>query len=276
MQNKEEKKLAQIYKWNPWTGCHKKSTGCLNCSSAQAYGKSYYQTIKIDLGNFDLPLQRNKKGEYYIPKNSFIALEYNSDFFIQDMDFFRPYIWNIIKIRNDCHYYISTKRPERIKQCLPKDWKQGWNNVDISCTAETQQIAEERLPIYLKIPLRQHQVLIEPLIEPVDISKFLATGKIDNVDTQGEYIINSDYYYLARPCNYQWVKSLANQCKKYNVNFSFSVTGNKWINEKGQQEILSPYGWTIKDRANDYNFATGNVLDLPTDYYNFVYIIKDE
>ena len=275
MQNKEEKKLAQIYKWNPWTGCHQKSTGCLNCSSAQFYSE-YYQTITLDLGNFDLPLQRNKKGQYYIPKNSLIALEYNSDFFIQDMDFFRPYIWNIIKIRQDCHYYISTKRPERIEKCLPKDWGKGWDNVDISCTAETQKIIEERLPIYLNIPLRQHQVLVEPLIEEIDLSKFLQTGKIDNVDTQGEYITDALYSYQARPCNYKWVKKLADQCKQYNVQFSFSVVGTHWINENGEEEFLSPYGWDIKDRANSYNFATGNVLDLPTDYYEFKYINKEE
>lgn len=275
MQNNKEEKLTQIYKWNPWTGCHKKSEGCQNCSGEQFYKNQYFETIHLDLKNFDLPIQRNSKGQFYIKKNSLIALEYNSDFFIQDMDFFRPYLWDIIKLRQDCMFYISTKRPQRIEKNLPKDWNKGWDNVDISCTVETQKLVEERLPIYLDIPMKKHQVLASPLIEQLDLSKFLSTGKIYSVSTQGEYIIDQRYQYLARPCDYKWVKSLADQCKKYNVYFAFALTGVKWINEKGELEWLSPYGWEIKDRANSYNLSTINLLNLPLNYCYFTYINKD-
>ena len=273
--NQNEEKLTQLYKWNPWIGCHKKSTGCLHCASAQELGQSYHQTIKLDLGNFDLPLQTNKKGQYYIPLNSYIALEYNSDFFIQDMDFFRPYIWNIIKYRQDCTYFISTKRPERIEKCLPKDWNNGWDNIDISCTAETQELIEQRLPIYLNLPLKTYRIICSPLTEKVTLSNFLINYKIDSVSCQGEYILNHNLLHLTRPCKYEWVKNLANQCKQYNIPFTFSVTGTKWINKNNKVEYLSPYGWTIKDKATECHLSTGNLFNMPTDYYNFINIQKE-
>ena len=272
--NKEKK--INYYKWNPWIGCHRKSQGCQNCYGEQFFGTQFFQTIQIDFGNLDLPLQRNAKGQYYIKENSFIALEYNSDFFLQEMDFIRPFIWNIIKIRQDCYFYISTKRPERIKQCLPKDWGKGWDNVDISCTTETQSLVEERLPIYLNIPLKKYKIIAAPLLEEIHLEKFLQTDKIDTVSTQGEYAINEMLIYSLRPCNYKWVKSLSEQCKKYNVNFAFANSGIWWINEKEEQEQLSPYGWDMVKKAESYNLSTTNMLDMPSARTSFIIVNKEE
>lgn len=274
MQNKNQ---INYYKWNPWIGCHRKSQGCQNCYGEQSFGPSFFDTVQLDLGNFDLPLQRNSKGQYYIKKNSFIALEYNSDFFLSDMDFVRSYIWNIIKIRSDCYFYISTKRPERIKQCLPKDWGEGWDNVDISCTAETQSLIEERLPIYLNIPLKKYKVLVAPLTEEVDLEKFLQLNKINSVSTQGEYCINDTPQICAiRSCNYKWVKKISDQCKKYNVDFAFALTGNYWINEEGKEEFLSPYGWDMIKKAESYNLSSTNMLNLPSARTSFTFVNKEE
>lgn len=273
----DNEKTTFIYKWNPWIGCHKKSQGCLHCSSAQSFNGDYYQTINLDLGNFDLPLQRNKKGQYYIPQNSYIALEYNSDFFIEDMDFFRSYIWNIIKIRKDCIFDITTKRPERVLQCLPKDWGKGWNNVLINCTIENQQQANKRLPIYLDLPLVSYSIMAQPLLENLDLTIYLKTKKINIINVEGEFITKQEFIYLARPCKYQWVKNLYEQCKIYNTNFAFTLTGSRWINEKNKEEIISPYGWDMRDRAEQYNLKIGNLFkNNTTNYYNFKYINKEE
>lgn len=274
--NLNKNKEINYYKWNPWMGCHQKSQGCKNCYGGQFFGLDFFQTVQLDLQNFDLPLQRNSKGQYYIKENSFIALEYNSDFFLSEMDFFRPYIWNIIKARPDCYFYISTKRPERIKKCLPKDWGDGWDNVDISCTAETQSLIEKRLPIYLQVPLKTYKIIIAPLLEEVHIEKFLQTKKINTVSTQGEYAIDDILKYNLRPCNYKWVKSLSDQCKKYNTDFAFALTGIWWINENGEQEQLSPYGWDMTERAESYNFSTINMLNLPSARTSFAVVNKEE
>ena len=269
----DNEQVTYIYKWNPWIGCHKISEGCYNCSSSQSIG-DYYSTINLDLGNFDLPLQRNKQGQYYIPQNSVIALEFNSDFFIQDMDFFRSYIWNIIKARSDCYFITSTKRPERIEKNLPKDWGQGWDNILIACTIEKQKLIDSRLSYYLNIPMKRYEILAQPLIEALDFSKYL--NKIDAITAEGQFLIDELYIPLARPCKYEWVKSLYDQCKKTNTNFTFTMTGNKWINPQGQEEIISPYGWDMRDKADKYNLNIGKLHNFNSHHYEFKYINKEE
>lgn len=273
MQNNKEETTV-IYRWNPWIGCHKISQGCKNCSSAQFFEANYYQTIQLDLGNFDLPLQRKSNGQLYIPKNSKVAVQFNGDFFIQEMDFFRPFLWNIIKIRSDCQFIISTKRPERIKENLPKDWHNGWDNVVIGCTAETQELIDKRVPIYLDVPLKKYQILAQPLIEQLDFSKYLSS--IDAIIAEGEFVVDELFIPLTRPCNYKWVKSLHDQCKKTNTDFIFTLSGCRWINENGQEETVSPYGWDMRERIKEYNFNIGQLFDFNTNQYELAFINKEE
>ena len=256
-----------FYRWSPWLGCHPISQGCKYCTGKQIM-QNFSQTIQLDLGNFDFPLQRNKDGQYYIPKNSYVALEYDGDFFTQDMDFFRQYIWNIIKIRSDCYFYTTTKRPERIEKCLPKDWGQGWDNVDISCTVENQQSLEKRLPIYLNLPLKHYKIMACPLLEELDFSNFLSLNKIENINVGGEYaVFDNPLVCQIRECHYDWVKKIADQCKNFNIKFNFTRVGNYWINENNKQEFFSPYEQIQQiNRAKSYNFSTCQLLNLPLNY----------
>lgn len=66
-----------------------------------------------------------------------------------------------------------------------------------------------------------------PLIGSVDIGKYLAEGQIEQVMCGGEN------YDGSRPCRYEWVKLLSDQCRAYNVTFNFIETGTYFIkNEK--------------------------------------------
>ena len=62
--------------WNPWHGCHKKSEGCLNCYmyylDAQRGQKS--DTVYKVKNNFNLPLKKDRKGNYKIKKGTFSIL----------------------------------------------------------------------------------------------------------------------------------------------------------------------------------------------------------
>ena len=55
-------------KWNPWHGCHKISPGCLHCyvyRADQRHGQDGKTVRKT--ASFDMPLRRDKKGDYKIP-----------------------------------------------------------------------------------------------------------------------------------------------------------------------------------------------------------------
>lgn len=64
-----------------------------------------------------------------------------------------------------------------------------------------------------------------PLIGPVSLQKYLSHGQIENVSADGEN------YDGARPCHYEWVKSLYEECKAANVSFSFFGTGYVFVKD---------------------------------------------
>ena len=64
-----------------------------------------------------------------------------------------------------------------------------------------------------------------PLIGPVEIDRYLATGQIEQVIAGGEN------YDGARPCDFDWVKSLSAQCRRHDVTFCFIETGTEFIKD---------------------------------------------
>lgn len=271
-------KIIKIYKWNPWTGCRKYSEGCKLCSSSSFY-PNYYTDITLSLCNFDLPLQRNKQQEYYIPLNSYVAVEFNSDFFLPDMDFYRPYLWNIIRARPDLKFRIVTKRIDRVKDHLPIDWGDGWDHVYLDCTAENQKQADYRLPIYFTLPLKHYNILTEPLIEDINLESIFKQyhSKIETIFVEGEFCLPPHNLEDCRPCNYKWVKHIADQCKWYNINFSFDLTGTKWINELGELILVPPYSDGMEQLAKATNLTTGRIFGLKhNDSYELLEVNKEE
>ena len=67
--------------WNPWHGCHKKSSGCLNCYMFRRDALYDIDSTKVrKTKDFDLALRKNKKGEYVL-KDEEVYLCMTSDFF---------------------------------------------------------------------------------------------------------------------------------------------------------------------------------------------------
>ena len=118
-------------------------------------------------------------------------------------------------MRPDVHFWLLTKRAHRIRECLPSDWRDGWDNVSINVTTENQRRVEERLPILLDIPAKHKGVMIAPFIGEVDLDVYLASGQLETVFADGEK------YGSTRPLHYEWVKRVYEQCKKHDVPFSF-------------------------------------------------------
>ena len=212
--------------WNPWHGCVKASEGCAHCymyfldSQRGADGRKVYRTR-----NFDYPLQRTRSGSYKIKSGEQLRVCMTSDFFLDEADRWRDEAWRIIRQRPDVIFFLLTKRPERVARCLPSDWGDGWENVFFNVSAENQRRADERLPLLLDLPFKHKGVMTAPLIGPVDISRYLASGQIQQVVAGGEN------YDGARPCDFDWVRSLSAQCKLYDVKFCFIETGTVFIKD---------------------------------------------
>jgi protein gp37 len=197
------------------------SEGCLNCYVYfldRRYGRNTSVVTRSKTG-FNLPITKNRLKEYKIPSNTTISVCLNSDFFIEEADPWRPEAWAMMQQRSDCIFFIITKRVLRIPDTLPKNWGEGYSNVQINVTAENQRAADQRLPNFLDIPLRYRGIVVAPILESVDLSHFLATGKIDEVSAGGES------YSGARVTKFDDVLAIRRQCIEHNVSFTFHQTG---------------------------------------------------
>lgn len=214
--------------WNPWHGCKKKSEGCDNCYMFYLDRKNGNDGSKIYkvAKNFDYPLHTDRSGRYKIKSGEMIRVCMTSDFFLEEADPYRKEVFEIIKKRQDVKFFILTKRPERVKDNLPTWWKDGLENVFFNVTAENQKRADERIPILEELPFKHKGIMVAPFIGKVSIEKYLKLGFIEQVIAGGEN------YDGARPLHYEWVKDLSDECKKYNTDFCFIETGNKFIKDK--------------------------------------------
>ena len=217
--------MEKVY-WNPWHGCRKISEGCQNCYMFEqdaSYGVS--SKPRVVKTKFDLPIAHKRDGSFKLPGGTIVPTCFTSDFFLEDADSWRDSAWDVIRHRPDLTFFIITKRVHRIYECLPNDWGNGWDNVIINVTAENQRRADERIPILLDLPIKVRGVAVAPILESVDLQKYLATGKINFVSVGGESGSK------ARPCNFDWMQSLYTQCKLFGVEFNIHQTGTNFIKD---------------------------------------------
>lgn len=210
--------------WNPWHGCHKCSEGCLNCYVyyLDSLHNRDASIVSKNKSGFTLPIGRDRNHVYKIPSGSEVYTCFTSDFFIEEADPWRPDAWEMIHERSDVTFLIPTKRVNRILKVLPNDWNNGYDNVIIAATAENQARADERLPMFLELPLKHREIFISPILEYVDVSRYISTGEIDLVSVGGESYPNS------RVCEFDWVKQIWGDCNKYDTPFVFHQTGARF------------------------------------------------
>lgn len=210
--------------WNPWHGCHRYSEGCRFCYIHKGDRKRKVDTNKIvKTSQFDYPIRRNKDGNFCLKSNQMVYLCFTSDFLIPDADSYRDECWQMIKIRSDLNFLFLTKRITRFTQCLPKDWNNGYKNVIVGCTVETQAMADLRLPLFNRLPIIHKIIILQPMLEAIDLSHYLT-----DID---EVVVGGEADSQARPLNYDWVLDIRKQCIAANVSFTFRQCGTHFIKE---------------------------------------------
>lgn len=209
--------------WNPWHGCHKLSAGCAHCyvyRMDERHGKDASAVAKT--GDFNLPVRNNRAGGYKIPSGELVYTCFTSDFLLADADPWRPEAWRMMRVRNDLTFMFVTKRIDRLADCLPGDWGEGYENVEICCTVENQDRADYRLPVFQASPVFRKSIICEPLLGRIDLSPYLGPW-VSGVVAGGES--GND----ARVCDYAWVLELRRQCVEKHVPFYFKQTGAHFL-----------------------------------------------
>ena len=234
--------------WNPWHGCTKYSEGCRNCyvyRQDEMFGRD--STICKKTNDFNLPIKKDRRGNYKIPSGSLIMTCFSSDFLLSDADSWRDECLEMMKTRSDCMFYFFTKRIERLNFSLP-------DNVIVGCTCENQKMADYRLPIFKKLIIKYKTIILAPMLEKMDISKYLGSD-IYEVNVSGES--GSSQQIRAqqiRALNYDWVLDIRNQCIKANVNFGFHQTGARFIKD-GKEYFIERKYQLSQARKADIDFT---------------------
>lgn len=195
---------------NFWIGCRKVSPGCKFCymhRDMHRYGKDP-GVIKRTADNTFLQALKWKE-----PRLIFTCSW--SDFFIEEADYWRKLAWKVIRNTPHHKWQILTKRPERIKECLPPDWGSGYENVWLGTSIESQEYIH-RADVLSQVPAKTRFISAEPLLGELD----LISGKVGQVILNkfhwciigGESGNNSGKYRF-RECQLSWIEKILRDLK---------------------------------------------------------------
>lgn len=195
--------------WNPWYGCTKVSAGCDNCymfRQMRQYGRDP-EKVQRSKTKFFEPLKWRE------PRRVFTCSW--SDWFHKDADAWRDEAWEVIKATPQHTYQILTKRPGRIARHLPADWGDGYPNVWLGVSVESQEQAH-RIRQLRDVPAIVRFVSAEPLLGPLDLSHGGLVG-IHWLIVGGE----SGPDGVRREMDLTWARALQAECRHAGTAFFF-------------------------------------------------------
>lgn len=217
---------------------------------------------------FNYPLQKKRSGGYKIQSGELIRVCMTSDFFLEEADAWRNEAWEIMRQRPDVKFFLLTKRPQRVKDCLPDDWGDGWENVMLNVSCENQRRADERIPLLLSLPFKHKGIMCAPFIGPVSLVQYLGSGQIEQVICGGEN------YDGASPCDFDWVKNLRAECVTHDITFCFIETGTNFIKDgrlyhlpkkQVQSEMAFKSGISYEGKPIQWKLTDRFGMDIPKD-----------
>ncbi len=144
-----------------------------------------------------------------------------SDWFHEAADEWRDEAWAIIRETPRHTYQILTKRTGRIHRCLPADWADGYPNVWLGASVETQEQAF-RVRQLTAIPAAVHFISAEPLLGPLALD-------LTRVDW---LIVGGESGPGFRPMDPGWARSLRDQCRGSGTDFFLKQLGG-WPDKRG-------------------------------------------
>lgn len=159
--------------WNPVTGCTKISPGCANCYAERMARRLQAMAAPRYKDGFAVrchPEALNEPLRWTKPRHVFVCSM--GDLFHRGVSVaFIHQVWTTMYQAPQHRFQILTKRAERMMDYFNRRPLCPW--IWLGVTAEDQQRADERIPILLDTPAAVRFVSVEPMLEPVDLSRWL-------------------------------------------------------------------------------------------------------
>jgi protein gp37 len=207
---------------NPWMGCMKVSDGCKHCYAdtlvtnrmgLKLWGPASTTTRQVTSNAiWRKPITWNREAALR-DEETFVFCASLCDVFEDHpiAEATRPRLWDLIRSTPSLTWQLLTKRPERIAQCLPADWGEGWPHVWLGTSIEDMRVAE-RADALRTVPAVVRFISYEPALGPLDD---LALDGIDWVIYGGE---SGPGY---RPHDLAWPRVMRDRCDALGVAFFF-------------------------------------------------------
>jgi len=159
--------------WNIARGCTKVDADCKFCYMYRDSmdGTRYDpKVVKQTKTVFDFPLKYKETKSKVLPGSRPLIFTCSlTDFFHPDIDAFRHEAWDIIRRCPHLIFQILTKRPERIKACLPHDWGTGWDNVWLGTSCGSQEALDVRGRHLMSRPAKLKFLSLDPLYGMINL-----------------------------------------------------------------------------------------------------------
>jgi protein gp37 len=282
--------------------CEIVSSGCSNCYAQRMqprfgnkirYNKADRDKVEIFLDEKVLlePLRWRKPCNIFVCSMTDLFGEFHSDEWLDK-------VFAVMALTPQHTYQVLTKRPERMMEYLRSDDLTRWGviegnaqrihyertgedpsewlavhgplpNVWLGVSVEDQKTADERIPILLQTPAAVRWLSIEPLLGPVNLSRWLVpwnravdhsgafpshilTPRHDGIfpidcecgwsneddDQVNWVVVGGESGPDARPMHPDWVRSIRDQCQAAGVPFFFKQWGEWWPISQ------TPDGWS--------------------------------
>ncbi len=209
--------------WNPTQGCTKVSDGCKHCymyRDKRRYGQDPTAIIRSARATFRKPLAKKQDGSWCWPDGDRVFACSWSDWFHEGADEHRADMWEVVRQRPGLVFMLLTKRPERSLGHLPRDWGEGWPQVWLGVTVESDT-EMGRLHRLLDIPAALHFVSYEPALGPLHLQD---VGHLD-VSGLGWVIAGGESGPRARPSRPSWFREVRDTCASADIPYHFKQWG---------------------------------------------------
>ena len=293
--------------WNPVTGCTRVSEGCRNCyiertPAFRIHGRKFANGttgVQLHPERLDQPLKWKRPRRIFV--NSL------SDLFHEDVpDSFIDQVMRAMANTKRHTYQVLTKRPARMLTYLSGWWKRCYQDFEtgesipvdpcphiwFGVSVESQETADERIPILLQTPAAVRFVSAEPLLGPVKINfeRCYRTQHVDRLshgflfDGDDPYVVCAwcgerrdaitnrligssfssriDWVIVggesgpgSRPCDLAWIRSVKDQCQAAAVPVFIKQLGSRPYDRVGDDPGMDGmYRMILRDRkGGDWN-----------------------
>ena len=210
--------------FNPWWGCTKVSPACDHCyaevwarrTGHDVWGAKAPRRFLSDT-TWDQPLRWDREAQR-TGRRMRVFCASMADVFEwgHDLRVPRERLWKLIECTPNLDWLLLTKRPHLVERLAP--WHGEWPpNVWLGTTVETQRFADKRIRFLLDIPVRVRFLSCEPLLGPVDLSRW--------IDSLHWVIAGGESGAGARPTHPDWIRALREQCLNAGIAFHFKQWG---------------------------------------------------